>query len=248
MRLTLQRYLRWQALKQPPNADTCSYKHTRAYKQMSHKHAYTHSQGHVWQHAYSERVASCRRSLREQNTTCPPYLPLASQERLSVQLEPPHFPSLIPALNGSLLAIFSSTIYPRLCCSSAIAPSACVISKRQTLCNYFKSHQGFFLFWWESRLNAGLGDDTPMFRWEVRWKGYRPRHPRWLLEKALHSRWSAVTAEVNGLSGSDMCFQEATHGLCLGFVTSSMLPSGFMRPLPDCLVSFVPYCCASLTN
>lgn len=70
----------------------------------------------LWQHAYSERVASCLRSLREQNTTCPLIFPSrAKRDSLS------NWSHLLllshPMLNGSLSAIFSPTVYPCLCCS-----------------------------------------------------------------------------------------------------------------------------------
>lgn len=120
MRLTLGRYLSWQALKQPPKATTCNYKHTCTHKQMSHKHEYhTLRDMHtyiLWQHAHSKRVASCQRSLREQNTTCPLIFPSWAKRDSLSKWSHLHLLSH-PMLNGSLSAIFSSTIYPRLCCS-----------------------------------------------------------------------------------------------------------------------------------
>lgn len=96
-----------------PNADTYSYKHTITYKQMSHKHAYTRSRRHahiVWQHAYRQRVASCLRSWREQNTTCPLIFP--SQAKRDSLSNWSHLLLLShPTLNSSLSAIFSSIVY-----------------------------------------------------------------------------------------------------------------------------------------
>lgn len=152
-----------------PNADTCSYKHTRTYKQMSHKHAYTRSRRHahiVWQHAYRQRVASCLRSWREQNTTCPLIFPSrAKRDSLS------NWSHLLllshPTLNGSLSAIFSSIVYLSLL-FLPISPFACLISKQQILRNYLKSHQGFFfLSGQESNLNVVPGGDGTWWRLDL---------------------------------------------------------------------------------
>lgn len=128
--MTSATYLSCQVFKQLPNADTCSYKHTRTYKQMSHKLAYMRSRRHahiVWQHAYSQRVASCLRSLREQNTTCPLIFP--SQAKGDSLSNWSHLLLLShPTLNGSLSAIFSSIVYLSLL-FLPISPFACLISK-----------------------------------------------------------------------------------------------------------------------
>ena len=87
---------------------------------MSHKHAYhTLRDTHtciLWQHAYSKRVASCRRSLREQNTTCPLIFPSRAKRDSPSNWSHLHLLSH-PELNCSLSAVFYWTIYPRLCCS-----------------------------------------------------------------------------------------------------------------------------------
>lgn len=84
---------------------------------MSNKHAY-HTPWDtltyiLWRRAYSERVASCRRSLREQNTTCPLIFPSAAKRDAPSNWSHLHLPR--PMLNGSLSAIFSLKIYPCLC-------------------------------------------------------------------------------------------------------------------------------------
>lgn len=125
MRLTLGRYLSWQVLKQPPNAGTCSYKHTRTHKQMCAKTHITLSETRT--HTFygsmliAKRVASCRRSLREQNTTCPLIFPSRAKRDSPSNWSHLHLLSH-PMLNGSLSAIFSSTIYPCLCCSVPSLP------------------------------------------------------------------------------------------------------------------------------
>lgn len=87
---------------------------------MSHKQAYhtlrdTHTYI-LWQHAYSKSVASCRRSLREQNTTCP--LIFLSRAKRGSPSNWSHLHLLSHTkLNCSSSAMFYSTIYPRLCCS-----------------------------------------------------------------------------------------------------------------------------------
>lgn len=76
---------------------------------MSHKHAYhtlrdTHTYI-LWQRAYSKRVASCRRSLREQNTTCPLIFPSRAKRASLSNWSHLHLLSH-PMLNWSLSAIF----------------------------------------------------------------------------------------------------------------------------------------------
>lgn len=58
-----------------------------------------------------QSAASCQRSLREQNTTCPLYLPLTRQHRASVQLEPPPSTLSHPNLNCSLSAVFLFDVF-----------------------------------------------------------------------------------------------------------------------------------------
>lgn len=118
--MTSARHLSCQVFKQPPNADTCSYKHTRTYKQMSHKHAYTHSQRHA--HSVYGNVLIARElpavwDLWENRAPPVPLIFPSQAKRDSLSnwshlLLLPH-----PTLNGSLSAIFSSSVYPCLCCS-----------------------------------------------------------------------------------------------------------------------------------
>lgn len=113
-----------------------------------HTNMHTHTLGDthmliLWQHAYSKRVASCLRSVREQNTTCPLIYPSrakrASLSNWSHLLLVSH-----PVLNGSLSAIFFFTIYPCLCCSFlSLLPHVWSQSTRFS-CSYFKSLQGLF--------------------------------------------------------------------------------------------------------
>lgn len=117
-------------------------KHT--YKQMSDKHAYSTPSRNmhaytVVQHAYGS-AASCQRSLREQNTTCP--LIFTTRAESPSNWSCLHLLSLIQGLIAACL-LFSIWWSPPSLLFLPKVPSLCLISTHQIPCNYFKSHQGF---------------------------------------------------------------------------------------------------------
>lgn len=111
--------------------------HIHALKQMSPKHAYhTPSDTHAYilqQRASSKRVASCRRSLREQNTTCP--LIFSSRAKRGSLSNWSHLHILShPRLNWSLSAIFFCCPPPPCLCCSFPSLLLCVWSRSTRFC------------------------------------------------------------------------------------------------------------------
>lgn len=132
--------------------------HMHALKQMSPKRAY-HTPGdtHTYilqQRASSKRVASCRRSLREQNTTCP--LIFSSRAKRGPLSNWSHLHILShPRLNWSLSAIFFLFLFP---------PSVFVVP----------SHRSSFVFDLEApdsvQLPQGLSSQKAFCIWYLKWR------------------------------------------------------------------------------
>lgn len=132
--------------------------HIHAQKQMSPKRAYrTPSDTHTYilqQRASSKRVASCRRSLREQNTTCPLIFSLRAKRGSLSNWSHLHILSH-PRLNWSLSAIFFCFCFP---------PSVFVVP----------SHRSSFVFDLEApdsvQLPQGLSNQKAFCIWYLKWR------------------------------------------------------------------------------
>lgn len=119
MKLTLERYLSWQVLKQPPNAATCSYKHTRSQTNVTQTRIYTLPGPRTHTLYGSVLIARDLPAVRDLWENRTPPVPLSSPHKPREALRPTGATSFysLPMLNGSLSTIFSLTIYPCVCCS-----------------------------------------------------------------------------------------------------------------------------------
>lgn len=143
LRMTLEKCLSWQVLKKTHQMQAHVAINTQTHKQMSQKHAFhTLRDMHtyiLWQHAWSTRVASCQRSLGEENATCPLIFPTRAKSDSPPTGATSIF-SLIPSLIAACLLFSIQQCITDFVVPSQLSVCAYDLSKRQFLCNYFKSH------------------------------------------------------------------------------------------------------------